>query len=140
MKSLNDKTRFIVGIIYVFFFIYLLFFAPFRHNTLTEVNLIPFKTTAEQLSPFFNSNDTVSVEYFLYICLMIFGNLLFLLPIPILFQLDWKGTKKWAAIILLPIIIELIQYFFQVGSADIDDIIFNSTGFALGFWLRKKRF
>src|SRR5690606_34591415 len=104
---------------------------------LTDVNLIPFKSIVQSLEPF---SKNPSTEYILYVLIGVLGNFLLLLPIPILFKLDWSGALKWISILLLPVLIELIQFLFAVGSADIDDVLLNSSGFALGFWLRKRRF
>lgn len=133
MKQLNKKGLFAVGVIYVIFFTYLLFFAGFRAGTTTEINLVPFRTTRILIIEHYNYSSW-------YMYAIILGNFLLLLPVPIIFSLDWKKFRKWSFIIGTPIIIELMQYAFQVGSADIDDVIFNAAGCAVGFWLRKRKF
>lgn len=138
MSFANKKIRFTIGVIYCICFIYLLFFATFRQGTNTDVNLIPFRTAYQDIKLFFTGSP--SLHYIAFTLGTILGNFFLLLPIPILFDLHWSGIKKWGLIILLPILIEAIQYYFQVGSADMDDVILNALGFATGFWLRKKLF
>ena len=38
------------------------------------------------------------------------------------------------------ILAEAMQYFSRLGVFDIDDIILNTTGVAIGFWIYKKFF
>ena len=133
MKRLNKNVRVALGVIYVIFFTYLLFFAGFRDGTSTEVNLIPFRTTRILIVEHYNYSSW-------YMYAMILGNILLLLPIPIIFSLDWRKARKWLFILGVPVAIEVLQYAFQVGSADIDDVIFNASGCAVGFWLRKRKY
>jgi glycopeptide antibiotics resistance protein len=80
-----------------------------------------------------------SLKYKFFVMVGLVGNILLLLPVPIVFKLDWKKVKKWSFILLLPLAIECLQYLYQVGAADVDDYILNASGCAIGFWIHKKR-
>lgn len=115
---------------YLILVCYLVFFGAFRQGTNTEVHYIPFETTYELVTAHWN--QTVWWMYF-----SVLGNFLLLFPIPFLFRMRWGGWKSVLMIILIPLGIESTQYLLQVGSADIDDVIFNTLGFAAGFGVNK---
>ena len=116
--------------LYLIFVCYLVFFGSFREGTNTEVHYIPLETTIELVTAHWN--QTVWWMYF-----TILGNLLLLFPIPFLFRMQWRGWRSVLLIILIPFGIESLQFLFQLGSADIDDVMFNAIGFATGFWVNR---
>ena len=70
----------------------------------------------------------------------LFGNILLFIPFSIILLTTFKINKLklillWAA--LLSTSIEVTQYIFQVGFPDIDDVILNVTGAAIGFFFYK---
>jgi glycopeptide antibiotics resistance protein len=129
----KDKIKYFAGLIYSVLIIYLLFFAYFRSDTSTAINLTPFKTISNSIRVLFD--ERASLSYISFVVGGLIGNVLLLFPIPILFKLEWGRQKKWLFIIGVPVCIELIQYLFMVGAADVDDLILNSTGGLLGFWI-----
>ncbi|MEZ4922309.1 MAG: VanZ family protein [Crocinitomicaceae bacterium] len=133
---MSKRTKGIIGICYVTLFVYLLYFAPFRSDTSTAVNLVPFKSISKDLYYVFIHGS--SWEFIFFLCVGFFGKLFLLAPIPYFFDLNIKGYKKWLLVILTPIAIELFQFLLQAGSADIDDVFLNALGFYLGFELMKK--
>lgn len=117
--------------------VYLLFFAFFREDTTTVVNLIPFRTIIS-----LTVHHTRANEDWWHWWLNIAGNVLAFVPLAVpFFYLQLKKISRRLVktlIIALPCFIELMQLVFQTGSADIDDVILNSTGIFLGLWLIKK--
>lgn len=137
MNDKKNKVYLILGILYCLLFGYLLFAAPFRKDTYTEVNLIPFKILFEEIKLVFTTPP--STEYIVYTLGAFFGNLFLLIPIPLLFKLKLRQWKLWGFVILVPLSLELLQYIFQVGSADVDDVVLNATGAYFGAVIARKR-
>lgn len=69
------------------------------------------------------------------------GNILLFIPLPFCIQVFF--TKKiggWKLLIVgisISVAIEICQYIFDFGFADINDVITNSLGAAIGLWLSK---
>ena len=96
-------------------------------------NFIPFKSMIEML------NSPLGVTFGLY---NIIGNFLMLTPLSILLPLINKKFKKTKifliSIVGLTLFIEIVQFFVNVGSFDIDDVILNIGGAFLLYLLIKK--
>jgi len=75
----------------------------------------------------------------------LFGNILLLLPLGLLFPLYFKRISFKSTVItgiIIPLLIEVGQlglYLFRMGTrtVDIDDVILNFIGFMLGFYIMK---
>lgn len=102
----------------------------------SRVNLVPFKTIGAYFS-FLNAsgrNDTIhSISL-----VNLLGNILVFCPLgvllPVVFPRYNSVWKILAAGAAFSFMIEFVQFF--VGrSSDIDDIIFNTLGVVLGFWI-----
>lgn len=132
--------RKILAVVYWASLIYLLFFAFYRTGTNTEINLIPFKSISElTYNIFVIGND------WKHWVLNIFGNIVVFIPVvpslKVLSERKFSFLGAFVIAIFLPALIEILQYLFQIGSADIDDIILNFIGIMLGYILfygRKK--
>lgn len=94
-----------------------------------SLNLVPFQTFRTFASMMSSGN-------FLWAVSNIAGNALIFLPYGYLLSLLWKKQHALPIILLsaaaLSFIFELLQYRFYLGSADVDDIILNIMGAALG--------
>ena len=133
MKLLQvQHVKVIIGIVYLGSIFYLLFLASFRTSS-NDVNLIPFRYIVKQIN-YVNTHE-VHLSYYLYVHVVILANLFLLTPIPMLFPLVIVGLRRVVLIILVPVIIELIQFIFEIGTTDIDDFILNAMGFSIGFYL-----
>lgn len=135
-------------IIYCIVLVYLLFLYGYRtgnqfnlktfskeHFEMT--NIIPFKTIFYYLERMYNSTINTNI-----VATNLIGNILMFLPmgmaLPVLFSK--KFNKLWKIvvfIILLVMIIEITQFITYTGSADIDDIILNTTGAIIGYVIIK---
>lgn len=132
-KSFWIKTA---SILYIFLLIYLLFFAYFRQGTSTRVNIIPFKTIIGFFRDFY-------LPHWWYWAINIPGNIVAFIPLPFIFKSFFgtinKPSTKFIVALLIPVFIELLQWLFQVGSSNIDDVILNIFGLYIGFRLVSKR-
>lgn len=120
--------------------IYLLFFAFFREGTNTDVNIIPFYKIAQLTFYTFTTGHD-----FWHWFINVPGNILAFIPmaVPLQFYIQPKLSRIVfiLLIILIPFLVEFLQYIFQRGSADIDDWILNVVGIYLGLiTLHKIRF
>ncbi|MEP7231844.1 MAG: VanZ family protein [Ginsengibacter sp.] len=118
---------------------YLVFFARRRrnHHFNYEINFVPIKYSIHTFLTL-NANDNFEVYNFY---LNLFGNILLFLPFGIILITVFNVHKlKWIILstIILSSCIEVLQYLFQVGLADIDDVVLNLSGAVLGFYLYKK--
>ena len=112
--------------LYVAIFLLLLFGKP---NFWKSVNLTPFYSIRAYLShsmPMALSN--------------LAGNILLFVPLGVYLPLFSKGRRPWLSLLwifLISTAVEAAQYFFRIGSADIDDVILNVTGGLMGILLFK---
>lgn len=71
----------------------------------------------------------------------LFGNILLFIPFSFIAVLVFK-MQRWFRIVLLAFVlslaIEVIQYYTGWGVADADDVILNTAGAAIGFYLCKR--
>lgn len=143
VKFKNKKWA--IAIAYFLFVLYiiialgLLFFSPYRqaayemNSTGTNpYNIIPFKTISNYIKASSHINQDIWITN-------LFGNILAFLPLgfflPLLFR-RYKGL--WittCAVLLATSTVEILQFFTRVGSFDVDDIILNTLGGAIGYML-----
>ncbi len=85
-----------------------------------------------------NVNDKFEIFNFY---LNLFGNIILFIPFAIILNTVFKVDKLKLILlftVLLSTSIEILQYIFQVGLADIDDVILNSIGAILGYFIYNK--
>ena len=125
----------ILFLIYIGFLVYFLFFAEeYNRNIIAEsyrYNFIPFR----EIIRFWNSRHQMGR----IVVINLVGNIGAFLPfglfVPII---SIKLRKAWKVILLgalLSMTVELLQLVTRVGSGDIDDIILNTFGTIIGYWL-----
>ena len=140
MFQYRRKTVFLACVCfaaYLCFLIYILFFMEARANTYREYNLIPFKSIRMFFEYYFVHHDFS----FFYCFLFIFGNVFLLLPfgflLPIIIQRRLSLLRVLLASFCLTAAIELTQFYTGLGEMDIDDVILNVLGAAVGFGLER---
>ncbi len=92
-----------------------------------DVNFIPFKTVMIFVNGYRNnllSAHTIAENLIGNFCIF----MPFALFVPMCFKRINSAIKMFAAVSVFIIIIELLQFVFITGSADIDDYILNSAG------------
>ncbi len=129
--------KFIYSSSYFSILSYIVFFAPRRRliHYNYEIYFFPLKNTINTYLTL--PNDKYEIYNF-YINL--FGNVLLFIPLSFILITVFKVEKLKYVIfigILLSVFIEFMQYAFQIGLADIDDVILNSIGTIVGYSLYK---
>jgi glycopeptide antibiotics resistance protein len=98
-----------------------------RPGQAVDDNVVPFRTIAIYLA---NRTDPFWVRQAI-------GNLLFLLPIGLVGPFALPALDRWWRMLLLAILIsaavEVAQLWIPDRSADVDDVMVNVAGAALGF-------
>lgn len=102
----------------------------------SRTNLIPFATITHQLSLIAEGSARTR-----HCVVNLVGNVIMFIPLGLLMPPIWKKLASFGRFILaVPIIIlcvEVIQLFTLLGSMDIDDLILNVLGAAIGFVIYK---
>ena len=124
--------------VYTVWMLYLLFFANFRieDKHIFEIRYIPFQTIYLYIFVWIKDSIMESVKN-------IFGNIILFIPYGFLGILYPRLNKfKWMLLTFFIVIniIEFSQYYFKRGFADIDDIILNTSGAIIGFFIYKRFF
>ena len=107
---------------------------PISEYAKTYVNVIPFKTTVEQLR---NLNaGLINTEIVLANTL---GHILAFFPMGALLALAYERTRQKHLLLVsfFSLLLELIQLVLHIGSFDVDAIIFNVLGYFVGLWFTK---
>ena len=118
---------------YTLFLLYLMFFGFGRSQY--DINIV-------RLIPMFSTVGFVK-QTILWktIIVNIFGNILIFVPFGFLGIVFPKLNQFWSLILdflFAIIILESFQYFTRLGVFDIDDVILNTVGVAIGFWIYRK--
>lgn len=132
-----------LSVAYVLFLVYLFLVwgrgpifqeLPISEYAKTYVNVIPFKTTVEQLR---NLNaGLINTEIVLANTL---GHILAFFPMGALLALAYERTRQKHLLLVsfFSLLLELIQLVLHIGSFDVDAIIFNVLGYFVGLWFTK---
>lgn len=136
MKKENTISRMIaipVFILYLVLLAYLLFFSSTYGRTAelgVRYNLVPFLEIRRGLEHI----DTVGYRY---VMVNIAGNIAAFMPFGFLLPFVTKRTvhfgKATAGTFLLSLSAEVIQLLSMTGAFDVDDLILNTVGGALGY-------
>lgn len=105
----------------------------FSYYINNSVNLIPFKTIINYISAFNSLYSTRNV------LLNLLGNLVALMPmaffLPLLFKKQSKFKNFVIANVLIVLCIEITQLLTASGSCDIDDVILNTLGAVIMYFI-----
>ncbi len=129
------------GIFYFAVLFYIFFLARRRPRpSLTRHrfphNLIPFRQKLQDLS-YYHSMSAFERWNFLTDLL---GNIGLFVPLPFFLVFFFKIKEPWKTVVIAAIIsggVELTQYIFRIGIADIDDILLNILGAVIGAGILK---
>ncbi len=121
---------------YVLMLAYFMFFSDFYGRTNVaeayHYNLRPFK----EITRFIRYADKIGG---FRVFLNLGGNIIGLIPLGILLPNLFKKCRRGWVVILygmeLSLFIECLQLLFKVGSFDVDDVILNTMGVAMGYFL-----
>lgn len=103
-----------------------------------HLNLHPFHTIRRFLWVFSHSSNTWLIRQ---ASINIYGNILLFLPLGFFPPVLWQRMQRfWKTILLaagIMICIELLQMLLLVGTCDVDDVILNVSGAAIGYGIFK---
>ncbi|KPU44249.1 VanZ like family protein [Oxobacter pfennigii] len=139
---LRENRKEILKLSWVIFFCYSIlmlwqvFIGPYRSSSgIRRYNLYPFKT----IWNYFVNSEQYSF-HILFINLA--ANIVTFIPLGFFMPLLFKGFNSTIIMAvfsaIITIVIESMQFVFNVGVFDIDDIILNTLGCIIGFALYKK--
>lgn len=117
--------------------IYLVFFARKRYFEERVINYTPFRSTYN----YYISVEMDSQREVYYFFTNILGNIILFLPIPAIVSLFLAHKLKYNILLIafcLSLFIEITQYLFKAGVADIDDVLLNMVGAVLGLLFSKR--
>jgi glycopeptide antibiotics resistance protein len=130
----NKKITYLIKLVFTISYFSILFYLVFfigrrKHNYDYDINLIPLRNILRE----FRYRSLVSrFNYYSNI----FGNILLFFPLPIILKM-YLRVYKFSSVLLLAVTlsvsIESLQYIFEVGVADIDDVILNTLGACFGY-------
>lgn len=143
MKQKQKRAVQLLAAGYAAIMIYLLFFREINHAGIPyalklqqRINLVPFSTITRFVRGLHQFNRPAVVRSSV---VNLFGNIALFLPLGIFPPLLWKAMQKlWRTLLLAAGImaaVEVIQLLLLVGWCDIDDLILNLAGAALGYGL-----
>ena len=135
------RNRLVAGILFLIYFIvlfYFLFFSERMGRTFTErayhYNLVPFK----EIGRFLKHWETLGTWAVL---LNIVGNVAAFMPFGGFLPIFSSRCRKFLITAFysfeLSLLVELLQLIFRVGSFDVDDLLLNTAGGVLGFFVYK---
>lgn len=85
--------------------------------------------------PFVELYRILRNDFFVFFYLFV-GNIIWFIPFGFLVPLLWNSGKKAILYTLfLSLIIESLQYIFGTGVTEIEDLILNTLGGAMGYWI-----
>ncbi|MFC4165593.1 VanZ family protein [Epilithonimonas zeae] len=124
--------------VYTVWILYLLFFASFRYSPtiLFEIKTVPFETINEYSTNVIKFDKIEAIKNIL-------GNIILFIPYGFLGIIYPRLNQfKWLLLsfFLIINIVEFSQYYFKKGYADVDDVILNTFGAVIGFFIYKKWF
>ena len=132
--SLTKQQKIWIGVLFVLYLailVYVLFFSPRfgRTQGIHGINLVTFR----EIRRFYKGPESLVSGLF---WMNIVGNIIAFFPMGLLVALLAPKRPAWlftiAVVYLSCAIAEVLQYVFNVGSFDIDDVILNTIGGMLG--------
>ena len=110
---------------------------PYWEQASENLNLVPFRT----LRLFAGLLDSSRPEYVRAAVINLGGNVIMFIPLGFLLPRVFEKLNRFRKVLLTTALIitavEIIQLLTLVGSCDIDDLILNMTGAAMGYELHK---
>lgn len=135
-RKILNKIIFVLFIIYCVVLGFVLFYPGLHHPSafVRSYNLVPFATICEMFTRL--ANQTINTDIVIN---NIAVNIAMFIPMGMALPVLFRRTRKLWKVILISFLVtffaETIQYILNLGSFDIDDIILNVLGGALGYGL-----
>lgn len=125
------KKKIIFGLYIFFLFYFLIFSEIYGRSGVMEnyhYNLTPF----QEIERFWEYREQLGVWSYINL----FGNILIFIPFGFFEPLASKRRSFWVTLVdgcLLSLVVELFQLVAKVGRYDVDDLLLNTIGVALGY-------
>ena len=137
IRKIVNAAFYIIVAFYMVFMIHLLFrfnrILNFDREILRNYNLVPFKTILQ-----YAEGRTSALRDSAFS--NIFGNIILFIPCGLYIQVLKKDKalgKSLLIVLVAPIVVEVIQFVFGLGACDIDDVLLNFCGGAIGILVYK---
>ncbi len=131
------RLRIVIQIIFLIYFLVLLKITLFKYVTLANLGDAFFMKEREiSIIPFRSAAGMIKYMTPLRIIENIAGNIIIFIPFGWLLPLvsPFEGQTPVYGFIL-SLLIETTQYIFAMGFSDIDDLILNTLGAFIGYWI-----
>lgn len=122
----------IIFALYIFFLLYFLIFSEIygRSGVMQDYhyNITPF----QEIERFWKYREQLGLMSYINL----FGNVLIFVPFGFMEPLASKKRSFWATLVdgcLVSLSVEIFQFITKVGRFDVDDLMLNTTGVALGY-------
>ena len=122
----------IIFALYIFFLLYFLIFSEIygRSGVMQDYhyNITPF----QEIERFWKYREQLGLMSYINL----FGNVLIFVPFGFMEPLTSKKRSFWATLVdgcLVSLSVEIFQFITKVGRFDVDDLMLNTTGVALGY-------
>ncbi|MGN1399487.1 MAG: VanZ family protein [Erysipelotrichaceae bacterium] len=121
-------------IVYLVTLVDLLFFSR-AYDSASGVNLVPMN----QIELFYGLLSSPNYSFRKLAIINLFGNILIFVPFGFFISILFKRFKNYFNLLLFSfgfvLICEYTQYYFKIGTFDVDDIILNLLGVTIGYLL-----
>ena len=122
----------IIFALYIFFLLYFLIFSEIygRSGVMQDYhyNITPF----QEIERFWKYREQLGLMSYINL----FGTVLIFVPFGFMEPLASKKRSFWATLVdgcLVSLSVEIFQFITKVGRFDVDDLMLNTTGVALGY-------
>lgn len=122
----------IIFILYIFFLLYFLIFSELygRSGVMENYhyNLTPF----QEIERFWEYREQLGIWSYINL----FGNILIFVPFGFFEPLASKKRSFWSTLVdgcLMSLVVEIFQLITKVGRFDVDDLLLNTSGVAIGY-------
>ena len=109
--------------------------APYLERVLEMVNLVPFETIRRYLRLL----DSRALVFIRLAVVNLFGNIFMFVPLGLLMPAAYPRTARWWKVLLITVgavtAVEITQVLTLLGTCDIDDLLLNLLGAAMGYVL-----
>ena len=110
---------------------------PYLDQAANNLNLVPFRT----LILFARLLDSAHPAYVQAAVINLFGNVIMFIPLGFLLPRVFAKVNRFGKVLLTTALVitavEIIQLLTLVGSCDVDDLLLNVIGAAIGYGLHK---
>lgn len=134
---MRNKVLFSAG--YFVLLIYIVFWAPWRIGVkLTSAERLRLHPIVDSVKDLANNHGKTWWSHAFFFSFNFFGNIFLFIPFSFVMMWVFRMTSliKIALLgCLLSLSIEIIQYYTETGVADADDVLLNTAGAVIGFYL-----